>query len=181
MGNSQCKHIIYCLAIILKAPNDLVCQRAFLRVELEEMFANAPVSQDLNFDVKSAHPGVRKPTEDCECPICMNEFSKDEPIVWCMSACGQNIHAECFNTWKKMQLDSYGSVKCPYCRSNWADDSLDGFAAIKASAPQIITGWGRYAGASRNIAHLDIYKNSPMGTQAAASNKSASGSSKKGK
>lgn len=158
MSNSQqCKHIVYCLAVILKAPDELVCQRGFLSVELKSIFKNAPASQALSFDITQAHPGVRKPTEDQECPICMTEFEENEDLVWCKAACGQNIHAACFKTWKDIQMSSYGHAKCPYCRSGWIDDTASGFAAIKATAPK--SGW------HKNIAHLDAYKNAPMGSQ----------------
>ncbi|MCJ1311702.1 hypothetical protein MMC25_005375 [Agyrium rufum] len=91
-GN-QCKHII--LHNVLKAPEHLQYQLAFLSTEIREIFAGSPApptSQVSAEDSDPNHPSNRKAIEG-DCPICFTEFESDEgSIVWCKAACGNNIH-----------------------------------------------------------------------------------------
>lgn len=110
-----CKHALYVLHNVLKAPNRLKQQNAFLTSELKEMFGNAPalpgqVAEDELMD------GNRKPVED-DCPICCMEFEDDEEIVWCRAACGNNVHKACFDQWARTKM-GYG-ITCPFCRTEW--------------------------------------------------------------
>ena len=65
-GN-ECKHKVYALHTVLKAPERLQYQRALLTSELHKIFAKAPA---LPTDTRSSDDtdGKRKPT-DGECPI----------------------------------------------------------------------------------------------------------------
>lgn len=85
----QCKHVIYVLHHVLKAPEHLKYQKAFLSSELKELFANAPPlpAQVAKDDPKD---GKRKALEG-DCPVCFTEFG-DESVTWCRSSCGNNIH-----------------------------------------------------------------------------------------
>lgn len=160
MGNaaSQCKHILYCTMTILKAPDHLVWQRAFLSAELKEMFDNAPITQAISFESAQEQTGTQKSFDGEDCPICICEFQEGEPIVYCKAACGQNIHKACFETWKSTRLNSIGHVTCPYCRSNWVDDDTSGtgFDGLKAAAPR--KGW------HKNIGHLKMYQEAVKGS-----------------
>ncbi|OAA32480.1 RING-finger protein [Moelleriella libera RCEF 2490] len=115
-GN-QCKHVIFVLARVLRAPYHLVYQLALLESELREIFEKAPSVESSD---PSSTSGKRKPIED-DCPICFCELDANCPdsIVWCKAACGQNIHQECFETWARTQS---GDVTCPLCRSKWEGD-----------------------------------------------------------
>ncbi|PGH08277.1 hypothetical protein AJ79_06064 [Helicocarpus griseus UAMH5409] len=118
-GN-QCKHIVYVLCNVLKVPDHLQYQLAFLSSELREIFANAPVNPKDNAS-KENESGKRKPIEG-DCPICFMEFEPArEEIVWCKAACGNNIHKTCFEKWAATQ--SQNGVRCVYCRSNWEVDT----------------------------------------------------------
>ena len=134
-GN-QCKHIVYVLHNVLKAPPELEYQLAFVTDELKEMFERAPlpsvergqVREDGMEDgeggeAKAAKAGSevdastgtrRKSTEDCDCPICFMPFEEDEAdeIVWCRAACGNNVHKACFEQWARAQ--GQRDVKCVY-------------------------------------------------------------------
>ena len=105
-----CKHTLYVLHNVLKAPNHLKQQHAFITSELKEIFSKAPalpsqVAEDEPLD------GNRKPIED-DCPICCMEFEDDEEITWCRAACGNNIHTGCFDAWAKTKAG-----KCiSYCQ-----------------------------------------------------------------
>lgn len=123
-GNPQCKHILYVLMRVLKAPQHLMYQAAFLTSELREIFDNAgPLpTESVSEEDKD---GKRKPVEG-DCPICCEELSTDagEPTVWCKAACGNNLHKSCFDQWAATK-GAGGGVTCPYCRTKWECD-VDG-------------------------------------------------------
>lgn len=115
-GNPQCKHILYVLVKVLKAPDPLHYQLAFLTSELHRIFDNAG---PLPTDTASAQDtdGKRKPIEG-DCPICVEELNPDtENIVWCSAACGNNLHKACFDQWAASKSNK--KVTCPYCRTPW--------------------------------------------------------------
>ncbi|KFX92344.1 hypothetical protein O988_07318 [Pseudogymnoascus sp. VKM F-3808] len=120
-GN-QCKHIIYVLVNVLKAPEHLQYQQALLSTELREIFERAPVTpQSSNVSSEDiSHAGKRKPIEG-DCPVCVMEFKPTEGILWCKAACGNNIHKACFDRWAKSKAGT-GPVKCVYCRTIWKED-----------------------------------------------------------
>lgn len=79
------------------------------------------------------HVVTRKPiTEDCG--ICCEPINSIDDAVWCQKQCGQNVHRECFKTWKSTcvantrirsgtrALYRPGWLKCVYCRQDWLDD-----------------------------------------------------------
>ncbi|GAB1311507.1 hypothetical protein MFIFM68171_01717 [Madurella fahalii] len=127
----QCKHVLYVLARVLRAPLEYVYQLALLSSELREIFAGAPpLPPPAGVDAgKEGEDGAgkRKPVEG-DCPICFCELevagTGGEAVVWCRAACGQNIHEGCFETWAatKRRQAGGGEVTCPYCRSVWDGD-----------------------------------------------------------
>ncbi|OMP83296.1 E3 ubiquitin-protein ligase Zswim2 [Diplodia seriata] len=115
-GN-QCKHIVYILVRVLKAPPVLQYQLAFLRSELVEIFSKAP---PIPSGVPGENDGGRKSVEG-DCPICCEDFeSTGDAIVWCKAACGNNVHKTCFEQWAATKGGH--NVTCPYCRTPWAGD-----------------------------------------------------------
>lgn len=118
-GN-QCKHIIYVMLRVLKAPEHLAYQLALTTAELREVIKNAPAIPGVETDPTDAageQDGNRKPIEG-ECPICYDELdaSKDS-IVYCKSACGNNVHKDCMQKW--ISMSGGGKATCPYCRAKW--------------------------------------------------------------
>jgi hypothetical protein len=98
----------------------------FLTDELTDIFANAPQTPQSG-DATSEAPdttdtgGRRKPIEG-DCPVCVMEFEesdKEEDVIWCKAACGNNIHRHCFEQWAKSKP---GAPKCVYCRTVWKGD-----------------------------------------------------------
>lgn len=169
MRGQKCKHInceyaslrlepnltcIDALIIILKAPVYLQYQLAFLSEELEQIFANAPVTRapDLSeHEAATASTKVSRKPIDGECPICVFDMEVGEEIVWCKAACGQNFHRECFEQWRRSKKG--GRVTCVYCRSEWEDEGFKQQTAVnklKDSAPKI--------GSYKNIGHLSMYQ-----------------------
>ncbi|KAF2223392.1 hypothetical protein BDZ85DRAFT_273692 [Elsinoe ampelina] len=117
-GNKQCKHIIYVLVKVLKAPTKLSYQLAFLTSELREIFEHAgplPIEQVSEED----KDGKRRSVEG-DCPICCCDLDdKAEEVVWCKAACGNNLHKSCFDQWAASRRGQ--KVTCPYCRTAWTE------------------------------------------------------------
>ena len=155
MGKNQCKHIVYVLHNVLKAPEHLQYQLAFLTSELEEIFSRAPLPSasgltpggeegekvgDADGDAKENSEEVvdasgrtikRKPLADNDCPICFMAFeaAEKDQVVWCRAACGNNVHASCFEQWARAQQHGR-EVRCVFCRSTWMGDD-DAVGRIK--------------------------------------------------
>ncbi|KAK5115004.1 hypothetical protein LTR85_010042 [Meristemomyces frigidus] len=146
-----CKHILYVLHHVLKAPDELKYQNAFLTSELRQIFTNAPA---LPSEVADDEPkdGNRKPVED-DCPICCMEFEADEEIVWCRAACGNNVHKGCFDQWANTKR---GNVTCPFCRTPW--QSADAPKKQKVGVANIEVSSETGAAGYRNVRHLLEYE-----------------------
>jgi hypothetical protein len=125
-NGNQCKHVVYALHTVLRAPSQLEYQLAFLTAELEEIFSKAPPipTETVSEDNESTN-GKRKPIEEgSECPICYMDLLPDsEELVWCKAACGNNMHKTCFEQWAASQRGQV--VKCVYCRTPWETNSAD--------------------------------------------------------
>ena len=122
-GN-QCKHVIYVMMRILKAPEHVAYQLALLSSELRDLFSNAPpipgVKDESQKNGEEEQDRNRKPIEG-ECPICYDSLNSDkETIVYCKASCGNNIHQSCMKTW--ISMAPRGKATCPYCRATWAGD-----------------------------------------------------------
>lgn len=74
-----CKHALYVLHNVLKAPDHLKRQNALLTSELKEIFSNAPALPSETVQEESKD-GNRKDLSD-DCPICFMELEEDEDIV----------------------------------------------------------------------------------------------------
>ncbi|KAI5467554.1 hypothetical protein BGZ63DRAFT_419252 [Mariannaea sp. PMI_226] len=111
-GN-QCKHVLYVMSKLLKAPYQSVYQLALLSSELRDIFAAAPPISAPSVEKSKK----RKPIEG-DCPICYCALrgKSNEAVVWCRAACGQNMHQQCFQMWARTKQ---GDVTCPMCRSVW--------------------------------------------------------------
>lgn len=117
-GN-QCKHIVYVLHNVLRAPEHLQYQLAFLSSELREIFAAAPATASTS--ASSDAPSNRKEVSG-DCPICFTELEAEteDSIVWCRAACGNNLHKDCFEQWARSQAGK--EIRCVYCRTPWKRD-----------------------------------------------------------
>jgi hypothetical protein len=117
-GDQTCKHIIFAMVRVLKAPQKLQYQLALLKSELREIFAKAPSIAPVDGETTDNN---RKPISDeDQCPICFMEFENGyEDTVHCKAACGNNVHKECFDQWAASRNASSAPVTCPFCRSKW--------------------------------------------------------------
>jgi hypothetical protein len=119
----QCKHILYVLHHVLKAPEHLRYQAAFLTSELKEIFAHAPLLPTTS-PSKETEAGKRRSIEG-DCPICftsLEEENNDDSVVWCKNSCGNNIHKVCFETWASSRPGE--QTTCPFCRAIWRSDNV---------------------------------------------------------
>ncbi|KAI9849573.1 MAG: hypothetical protein M1838_000115 [Thelocarpon superellum] len=119
VSGNQCKHIIYVLVNVLKAPAHLQYQAAFLTAELKDIFEHAPRSSTAQAET-GERDGRRRPIEG-ECPICVLDLEPaHEEIVYCRASCGNNLHQECFRRWAASKRGA--PVTCVYCRAPWQED-----------------------------------------------------------
>lgn len=102
------------LHYVLKAPDHLCYQNAFLGSDLRTIDNGAPPLATESVATTENLDGRRKPVED-DCPICCMDFEEGEEITWCRAACGNNIHTACFDQWARMKQN----VTCPFCRTEW--------------------------------------------------------------
>lgn len=123
LKGNQCKHIIYVLNRVLKAPLHLQYQLAFITPELYDIFDTAPpikpdvqITSKGNGEVEAEEAEGRKKIEDGdECPICCVDFSEtSDATVWCKAACGNNMHKACFGQWVTQKRASKSEVTCPF-------------------------------------------------------------------
>lgn len=121
MKGHECKHKVYALHTVLKAPEGLVYQLAFLSPELEQIFAKAPpIPTEIaeGEDEESQEGGGNRKPTDGECPICYMDLDPEHnKLVWCKSQCGHNLHKSCFDQWAASQRGK--EVRCVYCRTPW--------------------------------------------------------------
>jgi hypothetical protein len=97
---------------VLKAPDHLRYQLAFLSSELREIFEKAPVSPQGTESNDDHTAGKRKAVEG-DCPICFMEFEpQTEKIIWCKASCGNNVHKACFDRWAATTREN--GVRCVY-------------------------------------------------------------------
>ncbi|KAK5746377.1 hypothetical protein LTR17_000757 [Elasticomyces elasticus] len=147
-----CKHVVYVLLNVLKVPDHLAYQNAFLTSELHEIFDNAP---ELPVDIAAKEEptdGNRKPLTD-DCPICFMDFEGDKKAVYCRNSCGNNIHTVCFKQWEKVKA---GNVTCPFCRAPW--ESEDDGKKKKVNVAKIALPGQISASGYQNVAHLLDYE-----------------------
>ena len=148
-GRNTCKHILYIMVKVLKAPRHLAFQAGLLPSELHHILHNAPAftgSDSGTTNTTSATSTTtaattkRKPVGADDCPICFCPIEAGEDVVWCRAVCGTNLHASCFRQWRvataaKTNANANANrVTCVMCRAPWidADGSSDSVAATAA-------------------------------------------------
>lgn len=40
-------------------------------------------------------------------------------VIFCSTSCGNNIHKDCFEQWRKAKVSMSEAVSCPLCRVQW--------------------------------------------------------------
>lgn len=172
-----CKHILFVLLKVLRLPPDsqLIYQVALLTHELTEIFSKAPANpthavmashsvqrkyQELtnsNGHANGHGPEKRKPAEG-DCPICYEEMTTKEPLVWCELGCGNNVHAACFQQWSLTKSRNGEEISCVYCRAPWKSNpsskphtNSDGYINLANLQPGMSTERDWYAYPKRGM------------------------------
>lgn len=153
-----CKHVLFVMLKVLRIPStsELVYQAALISDELRSMFLQAPNptalanatvvqqyqaiknGQDPNAVANAVNASgakdVRRAIEG-DCPICFDELREADRgnIEFCRT-CGNNVHLECFNNWKRSK--NFAKITCVYCRSVWHTEGKDGDADGVAKASE---------------------------------------------
>ncbi|CAB5168937.1 uncharacterized protein OCT59_001854 [Rhizophagus irregularis] len=139
-----CKHIffIYLKVFRLNRDSSFIYQKALLSKELRSIFANAApdptvlanqrvrdkyktfTSGELVSDTNGNENEKRRPIEG-NCPICYEPLEEKDHknIVWCKEGCGNNLHKDCFEQWKRSKRGD--KVTCVYCRINWEESGSE--------------------------------------------------------
>lgn len=154
-----CKHIIFVLHRVLKVPRNssLLYQQALVTNELNEIFSKADEqNNDVSiyaedsirqaYRVKTGDPNVILPTkiieqksitDDDECPICYEKLLDEQNnILFCSTSCGNNLHKNCFEKWRRAKASLNESITCPFCRVQWknVDDIRTNTAYLNLAA-----------------------------------------------
>jgi len=140
-GN-HCKHILFIFLKVLQVAqaSGYWYQKALLTSELETIFAQAPLAPN-----SVAHPHVREaharatgkapstsipadagsknkriPGPDDDCPICYDGMHgvAETSLVFC-EECGNALHEECFQQWKRTAASKGTQLTCVWCRARW--------------------------------------------------------------
>ena len=67
---------------------------------------------------------VQRKEASVTCPVClvgMNDNTKSE-LQWCKDGCGNNIHAECMETWTANRVAHGREASCTMCRAEWTSE-----------------------------------------------------------
>merc|ERR1719319_586063 len=144
-----CKHILFVFLKVLRTPRDsyIICQRALLQHELQEVFGQAHKRNDhvrASAAVRAAYAGgsseeaagpstdKRKAIDEEPCSICFDDFSKSDDshgkLVWCETGCGHNFHKQCMQMWLGSK-HSAAEKTCPLCRTLWSQQGTGGSQA----------------------------------------------------
>lgn len=104
-----CKHIYFILGRVLRQPARIV--------DRGTGFADEEVLQILQktgfYVPEPARQAIttkrRSVDEQKECPICIDEISEKQDLIYCETSCGYNFHRSCFERCK--------TRCCPMCRA----------------------------------------------------------------
>ncbi|TKW49162.1 E3 ubiquitin-protein ligase Zswim2 [Colletotrichum tanaceti] len=116
---SNCKHIIYVLTHVLRAPAELLPQRTLFREELMKLLDRAPkvrfTAAEASTDT-SMSDGVPKSKDGRCCPVCFKDFGEAQTV--CCAKCGNHTHSSCFDVYAE-EHSGWG-VDCAVCQGNWS-------------------------------------------------------------
>ncbi|KZL65352.1 sap domain-containing protein [Colletotrichum incanum] len=115
---SNCKHIIYVLTHVLRAPADLLPQRTLFTEELTKLLNRAPKVQFTTAEVStdpSKSDGIPKSKDGKCCPVCFKDIGEAQTV--CCGKCGNHAHSSCFDVYAREH--SGWSVKGAVCQGDW--------------------------------------------------------------
>ncbi|KAK2011180.1 SAP domain-containing protein [Colletotrichum eremochloae] len=116
---SNCKHIIYVLTHVVRAPAELLPQRTLFAEELTKLLDRAPKVRFTAAEVStdpSMSDGVPKSKDGKCCPVCFKDIGDTQTA--CCGKCGNHTHSSCFNVYA--QEHSGWGVNCAVCQGAWS-------------------------------------------------------------
>ncbi|EFQ27618.1 SAP domain-containing protein [Colletotrichum graminicola M1.001] len=116
---SNCKHIIYVLTHILRAPAELLPQRTLFTEELMKLLDHAPKVRFTAAEVSTdpcMSDGVPKSKDGNCCPVCFKDIGEAQTA--CCGKCGYHTHSSCFDIYAR-ELSGWG-VDCAVCQGAWS-------------------------------------------------------------
>ncbi|GAX11775.1 E3 ubiquitin-protein ligase ZSWIM2 [Fistulifera solaris] len=128
-----CKHILFVLLKVMAIPSSspLVYQQAWIKTELEEMYAcmeqrfqqvsgavlaKSVVRNEYAKLQRDPVPQVACRQDQEDCPICFDVLEAAADNMHCRTQCGANFHAKCISHWLQQQRSH---PTCPNCRQPW--------------------------------------------------------------
>ncbi|OHE98797.1 SAP domain-containing protein [Colletotrichum orchidophilum] len=116
---SNCKHIIYVMTHVFRAPAELLPQRTLFTEEVMKLFDRAPkirfTAVEASMD-PSMSDGVPKSKDGKSCPVCFKHIGKAETV--CCGKCGNHTHSSCFGIYTRQYAG--WSLTCPVCQGGWS-------------------------------------------------------------
>ncbi|KAF8269321.1 hypothetical protein EI94DRAFT_1574532 [Lactarius quietus] len=131
----HCKHILFIFLKVLQVPESsgLWYQKALLHSELESIFTNAPLAPNVlaNDTVRNAYASAtgklptsasatkrRIPGPEDSCPICYESMHGESEgrLTFC-EECGNALHSECFEQWRRSRRVAESELTCVWCRA----------------------------------------------------------------
>jgi hypothetical protein len=129
-NHKLCKHLLFVLIRVLKESrtnvrNSYFAQGLFVTtsstfekcLHYSNSIDNIEVSSiDSSLNGLDGLDGLvsQRETTDESCPICFEDFTNSEDLVYCKTSCGKSVHTDCFVKWAKVR-----TATCVYCRSKW--------------------------------------------------------------
>ncbi|KAK6219520.1 SAP domain-containing protein [Colletotrichum tabaci] len=116
---SNCKHIIFVLTHVLRAPAELLPQRTLFREELTKLLDRAPKVRFTAAEAStntSMSDGVPKSKDSKCCPVCFKDIGNAQTV--CCAKCGNHTHSFCFDVYAE-EHSGWG-VNCAVCQGDWS-------------------------------------------------------------
>ncbi len=154
-----CVHQLFCILKVLKVPDThpLAYQVGFTDNETDQVLSGACNSSNSRQGRRDVNSKKGKNTEvsdsnfvsrqelsdemELSCPICQDDLKLSQALTWCRKGCGNNIHANCMQTYAQYKVSNRESVACPLCREDWAiellRDDCKGKSSLKNSCVPI--------------------------------------------
>ncbi|KAH9909156.1 hypothetical protein F4778DRAFT_215871 [Xylariomycetidae sp. FL2044] len=119
-----CKHILYVVVHVLKAPEPLRWQTGFLSDELHNLFE--PILQaSPERSPKTSNYGTLSAAENCS--VCFKDLDDNSEVVACLK-CGDHSHRRCFNV-SAHHRSGWEPLQCLSCHSAWDQEGNWGIEA----------------------------------------------------
>jgi hypothetical protein len=153
-----CKHILFVLLKVMAIPSSspLVYQQAWIKTELEEMYAcmaqrflqvsgavlaKSVVRNEYAKLQRGPAPQVACRQDQEDCPICFDVLEAAADNLHCRTQCGANFHAKCIRHWLQQQRSH---PTCPNCRQPWEgttkttklNDGFQNLGRLQGQSPQ---------------------------------------------